>query len=93
MGVLQCFWRVHGIPPGWVILQPFCKPCKDGVLPLDSLVVLKDVVVLVFYKYHGGLFAKKLEGGVHLNALAYRYVVVLVTVKEKERGIYLVGIV
>ena len=80
---LQCLWRVHCIPPCRVILKPFGEPCKDGVLPLDSLAVIQDVVVLVLYKYHGSLFAKKLEGGVHLDALAYRYVGVLVTMKLK----------
>ena len=90
---LQRLRRIHCIPPGWVILQPFGEPCKDGVLPLNPLVVIQYVVVLVFHKHHGGLFAKEFEGGVHLDALANRNVVVLVSVKEQDRGVYLVGVV
>ena len=84
---------IEGIPPSGVVLQPLGKPGEDGVLPTDALAVIQDVVVLTVDQHHGGLAAKELEGGIHLDALSYGHVVVHIAMQEEQRGVNLVGIV
>lgn len=50
-------------------------------------------MVLVRYSYEGRGAPEKLESGEHLYAFPYRYIVVLVSVKEEERSVDLVCVV
>ena len=73
---LQALAAVHLIPPRSIVLEPLGKPCHDGVVPLDALVIIGDVVVLAPNKHQGGFAPEQLERGVHLNAFAHRHIIV-----------------
>lgn len=50
-------------------------------------------MVLVCYSHKGSGAPEKLESGEHLYAFTYRYIVVLIAVKEEERSVNLVCVV
>ena len=90
--LFQVLFRIHCVPPCWVVLQPAGEPGHDAVVPTDALVVVEDVVVLAFYGDEGALAAKQLEGCEHLDALVDGHVGVSAAMHEEDGRVHLVGI-
>lgn len=70
------------VPPFGAVLQPLGKPGHNGVVPLDTFVVVGNEVVLTI---HGNKFhrpAQNLQRIVQLDALADRYIGIGRTVQE-----------
>ena len=73
------------------MFEVFFKPGEDGVLPLDALVVVEDVMVLIGYGYEGGGASEQLQCCKHLYALAVGHIIVAVAMEEEEGSCDLVG--
>ncbi len=54
---LQRLFRIHGIPPFRLVLEPFGEPSVDGFIPFSTLLIVQYLVVLSYYLYEGRRFA------------------------------------
>ena len=87
----MAFW-VEVVPPLRVVLQPFSKPCHDGVVPRETLRIVDDNVVFAIDCDELHFLTEYLESIEELNTFADRYVGVVCTVKQKEWCVDLIGI-
>ena len=90
--LLQCFRRINRIPPSSIILQPLGEPSPNGVLPLDALAIIHNVMILTSHQYHSGFTTEEFQSGVHLDTFAYRYIHIGITMYKKQWSMNLVGI-
>ena len=89
---LEFLRSIDGIPPCWLVLQVLVEPCKHGVDPLDTLVIVHDTVVFTLHYDECCRHAEELEGCVHLDTLTDWHVGVSRTVGEEQWLMYLVSI-
>ncbi len=90
---LHLLISIHFCPPGTIILQPLGKPGKDGVLPLQSLLIIDDVMILTIYQYHRRRTAEEFQSRIELDALAHRHIIIGSSVNKQQWSMNLVGII
>lgn len=79
-------------PPGWFAFQVFGKIGEDGIVPKDTLIVINNGMVRIFYKYQFCVFTQEFQGCIKLDTLTGRYVDVFGPVNQQNRYFHFVGI-